>query len=334
MAKIYYDDSCDIQELQNTTIAVLGYGSQGHAQAQNMRDSGLHVIIGLPEQSKSRQKAMEDGFEVYEPYVACEKAEIIQVLTPDQTQKQLYDEVIAPNLKEGKALVFSHGFNIHFEVIKPPEFIDVYMVAPKGPGHLVRRVYLEGGGVPALIAIHQDATGKAMKRALAHAAAIGAGRAGILETTFRDETETDLFGEQAVLCGGLTSLIIKGFETLVEAGYDPDIAYFECLHEVKLIVDLIYEGGIANMRHSISDTAEYGDLTRGPRVVDDHVKENMKMILAEIQKDKGAKFAKEWLEEARNGYPNFHRLREEGKKHLIEETGKKLRAMMKFIQKK
>lgn len=334
MAKIYYDDSTNISILKDSVIAVLGYGSQGHAQAQNMRDSGLNIIIGLPENSKSIQKAKEDGFDVLIPYEACKKADIIQVLTPDQTQLQLYQESILPNLKEGKALVFSHGFNIHFEVIVPPKNIDVYMVAPKGPGHLVRRVYLEGGGVPALIAIYQNATGKAKERALAHASAIGAGRAGILETTFRDETETDLFGEQVVLCGGLTSLIIKGFETLVEAGYDPDIAYFECLHEVKLIVDLIYEGGIANMRHSISDTAEYGDLTRGPRVIDEHVKQNMKQILSEIQKEKGAKFAKEWLEEAKNGYPNFEKLREEGKKHLIEETGKKLRAMMKFLQKK
>lgn len=334
MAKIYYDDSTNISTLKDSIIAVLGYGSQGHAQAQNMRDSGLNVIIGLPENSKSAQKAKEDGFEVLNPYEACKKADIIQVLTPDQTQLQLYQESILPNLKEGKALVFSHGFNIHFEVIVPPKNIDVYMVAPKGPGHLVRRVYLEGGGVPALIAIHQNATGKAKERALAHAGAIGAGRAGILETTFRDETETDLFGEQVVLCGGLTSLIMKGFETLVEAGYDPDIAYFECLHEVKLITDLIYEGGIANMRHSISDTAEYGDLTRGPRIIDDHVKQNMKQILSEIQKEKGAKFAKEWLQEAKQGYPNFNKLREEGKKHLIEETGKKLRAMMKFLQKK
>jgi len=334
MAKIYYDDSCDLSVLKDLTIAVLGYGSQGHAQAQNMRDSGLKVIIGLKPDSRSLAQAKEDGFEVFHPTEACKRADIIQVLTPDQTQKQLYEESILPNLSKGKALVFSHGFNIHFEVIQPPSDIDVYMVAPKGPGHLVRRVYVEGGGVPALIAIHQDATGKAKQRALAHAAAVGAGRAGILETTFKDETETDLFGEQAVLCGGLTSLIMKGFETLVEAGYDPDIAYFECLHEVKLITDLIYEGGIANMRHSISDTAEYGDLTRGPRVVDDHVKQNMKQILSEIQKDKGAKFAKEWLEEAKKGYPNFNRLREEGKKHPIEETGKKLRTMMKFLKKK
>ncbi len=334
MAKIYYEDSCNLDVLKNSVIAVLGYGSQGHAQAQNMRDSGLNVIIGLKPDSRSYAKAKEDGFEVFHPTEACKKADIIQVLTPDQTQLELYKESIEPNLKDGKALVFSHGFNIHFEVIKPPSNIDVYMVAPKGPGHLVRRVYVEGGGVPALIAIHQDATKKAKERALAHAGAIGAGRAGILETTFRDETETDLFGEQAVLCGGLTSLILKGFETLVEAGYDPDIAYFECLHEVKLIVDLIYEGGIANMRYSISDTAEYGDLTRGPRVVDEHVKQNMKTILSEIQKEKGAKFAKEWLEEAKNGYPNFTKLREEGKNHLIEKTGEKLRSMMKFLKRK
>ncbi len=334
MAKIYYDDSTNIDILKNSTIAVLGYGSQGHAQAQNMRDSGLKVIIGLPANSKSIQKAKEDGFEIFSPYEACKQADIIQVLTPDQTQLQLYKESIEPNLKEGKSLVFSHGFNIHFEVIVPPKNVDVYMVAPKGPGHLVRRVYLEGGGVPSLIAIYQDFTGKAKEKALAHASAIGAGRAGILETTFRDETETDLFGEQAVLCGGLTSLIMKGFETLVEAGYDPDIAYFECLHEVKLITDLIYEGGIANMRYSISDTAEYGDLTRGPRIIDDKVKQNMKEILSEIQKEKGAKFAKEWLEEAKQGYPNFSKLRELGKQHPIEETGKKLRAMMKFLQKK
>jgi ketol-acid reductoisomerase len=334
MAKIYYDDACDLGVLKGKTIAVLGYGSQGHAQAQNMRDSGLNVIIGLRSDSKSFSQAKEVGFEVLPPFEACKRADIIQVLTPDQTQKALYDESIAPNLQAGKALVFSHGFNIHFDIIQPPKDVDVYMVAPKGPGHLVRRVFVEGGGVPCLIAIHQDATGEAQKRALAHASAVGGGRAGILETTFRDETETDLFGEQAVLCGGLTSLIIKGFETLVEAGYDPDIAYFECLHEVKLIVDLIYEGGIANMRSSISDTAEYGDLTRGPRVIDDHTKAAMRSVLDDIQKDKGARFAKEWLEETAKGYPNFNRLREEGKKHQIEATGAKLRSMMKFLKKK
>jgi ketol-acid reductoisomerase len=246
----------------------------------------------------------------------------------------IYEESIKPNLKKGKALVFSHGFNIHYELIKPPADVDVYMVAPKGPGHLVRRVYREGGGVPCLIAVHQDATGEAKQRALAHASGVGGGRAGILETNFKNETETDLFGEQVVLCGGLTSLILAGFETLTEAGYDPDIAYFECLHEVKLITDLIYEGGIARMRHSISDTAEYGDLTRGPRIVDAGVKARMKEVLTEIQKDKGAKFATEWIAESKNGYPNFNKLREAGLKHPIEQVGQKLRGMMKFLGKK
>lgn len=334
MAKIFYDDACDLNVLKGKTIAVLGYGSQGHAQAQNMRDSGLNVIIGLRSDSKSFATAKEVGFEVLPPAEACKKADIIQVLTPDQTQAQLYKEAIEPNLVAGNALVFSHGFNIHYDAIQAPKDVDVYMVAPKGPGHLVRRVYTEGGGVPCLIAIHQDATGEARKRALAHAAGVGGGRAGILETTFKDETETDLFGEQAVLCGGLTSLITNGFETLVEAGYDPDIAYFECLHEVKLIVDLIYEGGIANMRDSISDTAEYGDLTRGPRVVDAHSKDTMRQVLKEIQKDQGAVFAKEWLAETAKGYPEFNRLREKGKQHKIEETGAKLRGMMKFLKKK
>ncbi|MEQ8350102.1 MAG: ketol-acid reductoisomerase [Leptospiraceae bacterium] len=333
MAQIYYDDSCDLSVLKGKTIAVIGYGSQGHAQAQNMRDSGLDVVIGLRSDSKSVKVAKEDGFEVLDPAEASKKADIIQVLAPDTIQRKIYDEAIEPNLKDGDALVFSHGFNIHYDLIQPPANVDVYMVAPKGPGHLVRRVYREGGGVPALIAIHQDATGDAKKRALAHASGVGGGRAGILETTFRDETETDLFGEQVVLCGGLTSLIMKGFETLVEAGYDPDIAYFECLHEVKLITDLIYEGGIANMRDSISDTAEYGDLTRGPRVVDDHAKAKMKEVLSEIQKDKGGKFAKEWVEETNKGYPEFHKLRETGKKHQIEEVGARLRKMMKFLSK-
>ncbi len=332
MAKIYYDSDCDLSILKDKTIAVLGYGSQGHAQAQNMRDTGLKVIIGLRSDSRNVVTAKEDGFEVFNPGDACAKADIIQVLAPDQTQGQIYEESIKPHLTAGKALVFSHGFNIHYEIIKPPADVDVYMVAPKGPGHLVRRVYKEGGGVPALIAVSQDATGKAKQRALAHASGVGGGRAGILETTFRDETETDLFGEQSVLCGGLTSLIMKGFETLVEAGYDPDIAYFECLHEVKLITDLLYEGGVARMRFSISDTAEYGDLTRGPRVVDDHVKQNMKQVLSEIQKDKGAKFATEWMAEARAGYPNFTKLREAGKRHQIEEVGAKLRGMMKFLR--
>ncbi|MCB1323040.1 MAG: ketol-acid reductoisomerase, partial [Leptospiraceae bacterium] len=303
MAKILYDNDCDLNVLSGSTIAVLGYGSQGHAQAQNMRDAGLNVIIGLRPDSKSVSTAREDGFEVLSPSDAAARADIIQLLAPDQVQPQIYKEAIEPNLKAGNALVFSHGFNIHFELIQPPADVDVYMVAPKGPGHLVRRVYTEGGGVPALIAIHQDATGKARARALAHASGVGGGRAGILETDFRNETETDLFGEQAVLCGGVSNLIMAGFETLTEAGYDPDIAYFECLHEVKLITDLIYEGGLARMRYSISDTAEYGDYVSGPRVIDARVKENMKAVLNDIQKEKGMKFAKQWIAEAEKGYP-------------------------------
>lgn len=312
---------------------MLGYGSQGHAQAQNMRDAGLNVIIGLRPDSKSVSTAREDGFEVLSPSDAAARADIIQLLAPDQVQPQIYKEAIEPNLKAGNALVFSHGFNIHFELIQPPADVDVYMVAPKGPGHLVRRVYTEGGGVPALIAIHQDATGKARARALAHASGVGGGRAGILETDFRNETETDLFGEQAVLCGGVSNLIMAGFETLTEAGYDPDIAYFECLHEVKLITDLIYEGGLARMRYSISDTAEYGDYVSGPRVIDARVKENMKAVLNDIQKEKGMKFAKQWIAEAEKGYPEFNRMRAEGAKHPIEQVGEKLRAMMKFLKK-
>ncbi len=331
MAEVFYDKDCDLNILKGKTIAVLGYGSQGHAQAQNMRDSGLDVVIGLRPDSKSVQDAKDYGFEVLSPAEASAKADIIQILAPDTVQAKIYEEAVKPNLKAGDALVFSHGFNIHYELIVPPKDVDVYMVAPKGPGHLVRRVYKEGGGVPCLIAVYQDATGQARDRALAQASGVGGGRAGILETDFRSETETDLFGEQAVLCGGLTSLIMAGFETLTEAGYDPDIAYFECLHEVKLITDLLYEGGIARMRYSISDTAEYGDLTRGPRVVDASVKEHMKEVLSEIQKDKGGKFAKEWIEDTNKGYPNYKSLQEKGAKHPIEEVGQKLRGMMKFL---
>ena len=334
MAKIYYNSDTDLKVLSNEVIAVLGYGSQGHAQAQNMKDSGLNVIIGLPKTSKSFEQAKNDGFEVYTPDKACKKATIIQVLTPDTIQAKLYDEVIKPNLTTGKALVFSHGFNIHYGFIVPPKDVDVYMVAPKGPGHLVRRVFKEGGGVPSLIAVYQDATGKAHKRALAHAASVGAGRAGILETTFKDETETDLFGEQTVLCGGLSKLIMYSFETLVEAGYDPDIAYFECLHELKLITDLIYEGGLARMLFSISDTAEYGAYKSGPVLIDSKVKESMKKVLDDIQKSKGAKFANEWMEEAKNGYSNFYKLRETNAKHQVEIVGQKLRSMMSFLNPK
>ena len=332
MAKVYYDKECDLSVLKKEVIAVIGYGSQGHAQAQNMKDSGLNVIIGLREDSSSAKQAKKDGFKVYTPKEAAAKATIIQILAPDTIQAQIYEEDIKPNLTEGKALVFSHGFNIHYDQIKPEVDIDVYMVAPKGPGYLVRTEYTSGAGVPALIAIHQDYTGKAKKRALAHAAAVGGGRAGILETTFREETETDLFGEQAVLCGGISHLIQAGFETLTEAGYDPEIAYFECLHETKLIVDLLYQGGIEKMRHFISDTAEYGDLTRGPRVIDKRVKKNMKKVLNEIQKDKGAKFAKEIIKDFKKGSPNFNKLRAKEAGHPIEEVGKKLRSMMKWLK--
>ena len=333
MANLYYDDSCDLSVLKEDTIAVIGYGSQGHAQAQNMKDSGLNVIIGLRSDSKSKEQAEKDGFEVLDPAEAAKKATIIQILAPDTIQAKIYEANIKPNLADGKALVFSHGFNIHYDEINPPENIDVYMVAPKGPGHLVRRVYTEGGGVPCLIAIHQDATGKAKHRALAQASGVGGGRSGILETSFREETETDLFGEQAVLCGGISHLIQAGFETLTEAGYDPEIAYFECLHETKLIVDLIYEGGLAKMRHSISDTAEYGDLRSGPRVIDANVKASMKKILEEIQKDKGAVFAKEWISDTAAGYKSFNEMRAKEEKHPIEEVGSKLRGMMKWLAK-
>ncbi len=331
MANIYYEKDCDLSILKDKTIAVIGYGSQGHAQAQNMRESGLKVIIGLHNDPDFRGKAKQDGFEVYSTKEASEKADIIQILAPDTSQKAIYEESIKDTLKSGDALVFSHGFNIHYDQIQPPADVDVYMVAPKGPGHLVRRVFAEGGGVPALIAVAQDATGQAKQRALAHAMGVGGARAGIIETTFQEETETDLFGEQVVLCGGLTSLIMKGFETLVEAGYQPEIAYFECLHEVKLITDLIYEGGIANMRYSISDTAKYGDISRGPRVVNDDTKKEMRKILDEIQKDKGGKFAHEWIEETQSGRPNYNRLLEKDQDHQIEQVGQKLRSMMNWL---
>ncbi len=331
MAKVYYDDDADLTILTGKTIAVIGYGSQGHAQAQNMKDSGLDVIIGLQPSSKSVPIAQEDGFTVLSPKEAAQKANIIQILAPDTVQAKIYEDELKPHLMSGKALVFSHGFNIHYESIVPPKEIDVYMVAPKGPGHLVRRVYREGGGVPSLIAVYQDATGEAHKRALAHASAVGSGRAGILETSFKDETETDLFGEQAVLCGGLSNLIQKGFETLIEAGYDPDIAYFECLHEVKLITDLIYEGGLARMRYSVSDTAEYGDYSSGPKVIGSDVKKNMQNILKNIQKKEGGIFAKEWIAESNKGFPNFKEMRQKNNNHPIEKVGQKLRGMMKFL---
>lgn len=331
MANLYYDQDCDLSVLKNSTIAVIGYGSQGRGQAQNMMDSGLKVIIGLKAGSQSAAEAKSDGFEVVDVATAAQRADVIQMLTPDQTQKEIFESQIAPHLKAGKALVFSHGFNIHFDEIVPPKDIDVYMVAPKGPGHLVRRVFTEGGGVPCLIAVHQDATGKAKARALAHASAVGGGRAGILETSFREETETDLFGEQAVLCGGISHLIQAGFETLIEAGYDPEIAYFECLHETKLIIDLIYEGGLEKMRYYVSDTAEYGDYVSGPRVIDGHVKQKMKEVLSDIQKANGAKFAKGFLADLRSGGKEFASLRKKEENHPIEKVGKKLRSMMRWL---
>ena len=329
MPDIYYDDDADLALITGRKIAVLGYGSQGHAHALSLRDSGADVRIGLPEGSKSRAAAEAEGLRVLTPFDACAEADLVMVLAPDTTQRSLYAEAIEPNLQEGDALFFAHGFNIRFGYITPPSNVDVAMVAPKGPGHLVRRQYKEGRGVPCLVAVEQDATGNAFPLALAYAKGIGGTRAGTLKTTFTEETETDLFGEQAVLCGGATALVQAGFETLVEAGYQPEVAYFECLHELKLIVDLMYEGGLAKMRWSISDTAEYGDYTRGPRVVTDATKAEMKRILGEIQD--GA-FAKEWIAEDDAGRPQFTKYRDEGARHQIEEVGGRLRGLMSWIR--
>jgi len=330
MTKMYYDKDADLKILMNKTIAVVGYGSQGHAQSQNLKDSGLNVVVSDVPRSKNWDQAQRDGMRIVTTPEAVEGADIIQILVPDQLQPQVYNSQIKDSLKPGNAIVFSHGFNIHFSQILPPPDIDVYMVAPKGPGHLVRRVYQQGQGVPSLIAIYQDYTGKAKELALAHAKGIGATRAGVIETTFAEETETDLFGEQVVLCGGLTELIRSGFETLVEAGYQPEIAYFECLHEVKLIVDLIYERGIMGMRGSISDTAEYGDLTRGKRIISEEVKEEMVYILGEIQ---SGEFAREWILENQAGRPMFNALRRQQSEHIIEKVGKELREMMSWLKK-
>ena len=328
MATVFYERDANPNALKGKTIAIMGYGSQGHAQAQNLRDSGYDVIVGLDPQRQSAQQAKADGLTVLAPADAAGRADYIQILTPDETQADFYEAAIKPHLRAGKILGFSHGFSIHFKTIVPPADVDIVMVAPKGPGHLVRRVYSEGRGVPSLLAIHQDASGKAQEYGLCYAYGIGSTRAGVLKTTFKEETESDLFGEQAVLCGGLTSLMKKGFETLVEAGYDPEIAYFECIHEMKLIVDLIYEGGLARMRYSISNTAEYGDLTRGPRVVPDETRATMKKILADIQS--GA-FAKEWIAENKSGCKKFDQLREAEKKHQVEEVGARLRGMMSWL---
>jgi ketol-acid reductoisomerase len=327
-ATISYDDDADLGLLSGKKVAVLGYGSQGHAHALNLKDSGVDVMVGLRAGSKSAAKAEEAGLTVLPTGEAVAAADIVMVLLPDTEQKRVYEADIAPNLVPGNSLAFAHGFNIHFDQIAPAEGVDVWMIAPKGPGHLVRRTYEEGGGVPALVAVAQDASGNARAVALAYARGIGATRAGVLDTTFEEETETDLFGEQVVLCGGLVELIRNGFETLVEAGYQPESAYFETLHEVKLIVDLIYEGGIANMRYSISDTAEYGDMTRGSRIINSSTKDEMRKILGEIQS--GA-FAKEWIAENEAGRPNFDRLREESAKHPIEAVGTQLRSMMPWI---
>lgn len=328
--KMYYDKDADPGILQDKTIAIIGFGSQGHAQAQNLRDSGFNVIVAELEGTENYKLAAELGFKPVSSKEAAETADIVQILLPDQIQPVVYKRDIEKGLKPGNALGFSHGFNIHFGQIIPPKEVDVYMVAPKGPGHLLRRVYEQGGGVPSLIAVHQDATGKAKDIALAHAYGIGAGRAGIIETTFLEETETDLFGEQVVLCGGLTELIRASFETLVEAGYQPEIAYFECLHEMKLIVDLIYEGGIANMRSSISDTAEYGDLVTGTRIITEETREEMRQILAEIQ---SGEFAREWILENQAGKPVYNALKRIGEEHPIEEVGMKLRGMMGWLHK-
>src|SRR6266508_3024206 len=329
-AEVYYDDDADLSVIQARKVAVLGYGSQGHAHALSLRDSGVDVRVGLPEGSKSRAKAEEQGLPVVTPEQACAEADVIMVLAPDTAQRSLYAQAIAPSLTAGKALFFGHGLNIRYGLIEPPSDVDVAMVAPKGPGHLVRRQFVDGKGVPVLVAVEQNATGGAFALALAYAKAIGGTRAGAIRTTFTEETETDLFGEQTVLCGGVTSLVQAGYEVLTEAGYAPEVAYFECLHELKLIVDLMYEGGIARMRYSVSDTAEYGDYSRGPRIVDERVKEEMKRILGEIQ---NGEFAKEWVAEDDAGRPNFTKLREQGAQHPIEAVGAKLRGLMSWVDK-
>jgi len=336
MVKMYYDQDADLNLLAGKTVAILGYGSQGHAQALNLKDSGVKVIVGLrpptsPDAKAEWELVEKAGFEVFTVEQACQKADIIQVLVPDQIQGPLYHSKIAPNLKAGNALGFSHGFNIHFGQIVPPPDVDVFMVAPKGPGHLVRREYEKGAGVPNLIAVYQDATGKAKEIGLAYAKGIGGTRAGVIETTFKEETETDLFGEQCVLCGGTTELVRAGFDTLVEAGYQPEIAYFECLHELKLIVDLMYEGGISWMRHSISDTAEYGDLMVGKRLINEETRKEMKKVLAEIQ---DGTFARDWLLENMVGRPKYSAMKRIEADHLIERVGKELRKMMQWLKKK
>ncbi len=330
MATMYYDKDADLSILDGKTVAIIGFGSQGHAHALNLHDSGVDVVVGLREGSASAQKAKDGGLKVVSPSEAAKAGDIIMVLVPDETQRAVYLADIEPNLEAGNALVFAHGFNIHFGQIVPPKDVDVFMAAPKGPGHLVRRVYTEGGGVPCLIAVQQDASGSCKAKALAYTKGIGGTRAGVIETTFKEETETDLFGEQVVLCGGLSELIRAGFDTLVEAGYQPEIAYFECLHEVKLIVDLIYEGGIANMRYSISGTAEYGDLMIGRRIITDETRKEMKKVLSEIQT---GRFARDWILENQANRPVFNAIARIDAEHPIEVVGKKLRDMMPWVGK-
>ena len=326
--QVYSDRDADLKHLKGKKVAVLGYGSQGHAHANNLRDSGIEVVVGLKRGSASWPKAEKAALKVMETAEAVREADIIMVLLPDELQGEAYEKEIKPGLRDGKYLAFGHGFNIHFKRIVPPAGVNVFMVAPKGPGHLVRSEFEKGRGVPCLLAVHQDPSGNTRPVGLAYASAIGGGRAAVIETTFKDETETDLFGEQAVLCGGLTSLIQAGYETLIEAGYPPEMAYFECVHEVKLIVDLIYEGGLANMRYSISNTAEYGDLTRGKRVVGPEVRKAMKQLLADIQ---SGKFAEEWINECKSGMPHFKELRKEAAAHPLERVGEQLRSMMPWL---
>jgi ketol-acid reductoisomerase len=327
-ARMYYDADTDPSALEGQTVAIIGYGSQGHAHAQNLHDSGVKVIVGLPASSQSRAHVTEAGIEVADIEEATRRADVIMILVPDTIQKKVFQTSIEPNMHAGQMLMFAHGFNIRFDLIRPGEGIDVGMVAPKGPGHLVRSVFEQGGGVPALFAVHKDATGTARARTLAYAHGIGATRAGVLETTFKEETETDLFGEQVVLCGGVTSLIKNGFETLVEAGYQPELAYFEVMHELKLIVDLMYRGGMNFMRFSVSDTAEYGDYVSGPRIVDARVRAEMKKVLGEIQ---DGSFAAAWIAENEAGLPNFKKMREAGRDHQVEQVGARLRAAMPFL---
>lgn len=330
MVKVYYDGDANLEFLKGKKIAVLGYGSQGHAQAQSLRDSGLDVVVGLRKDSASWSKVEADGLQVATVPDACAQAEVIQILLPDEIQGRVYAEEIEPYLSEGKALMFSHGFNIHFGQIVPPKNVDVFLVAPKSPGHLVRRMYAEGKGVPGLVAVHQDYTGKAKDIALAYAKGIGCTKAGVFETSFKEETETDLFGEQAVLCGGVSELIKAGFDTLVEAGYAPEMAYFECLHELKLIVDLIYEGGLSRMRYSISNTAEYGDYMIGPRIITEETRDEMRQVLMEIQ---DGTFARNWMLENQVKSPQFNAIRKMEKEHQIEEVGARLREMMSWLKK-